>query len=173
MKWNLFRTSISLEFLKHLSPIIVSLYGFHVFPMNKCSSAGSRWPHVWEGRIHGVFGLPAWNPFPFHCVEYVTFCQSHYFSKKRLFSAHCMTIAALWKHPRSLCSQLIDPKSVSLPWKADCGRCASSLRIYRVLWEKSFFRYIARKPVLSGDLLASPDIQNKSFQNISSWETLM
>lgn len=147
--------------------------GFAFSRWTNVSSAGSIWPHVWEGRIHGVFGLPAWNPFPFHCLEYVTFCQSLYFSKKRLFSAHCMTVAALWKHPRSLCSQLIGPKSVSLPWKADLGRCTSSLRIYRVLWGKSFFRCIARKPVVSVDLLASPDIQNKSFQNISSWETLM
>lgn len=118
-KWNLFPTSISLEFLKHLSPIIISLYVFQVVLTNKCTNAGSICPHVWEGRFHVVFGLPVWTPFPVYCLEYVTFCQSNYFSKKRLFSAHCMTISALWKHPRSLCSQLIYPKSVTVTWKVE------------------------------------------------------
>ena len=109
---NLFPSSISLEFLKHLSPII-SLCGFQVFPVNKCNNTGSICPRVWEGGIHVVFGLPAWNPFPFYCLEYVTFCQSNYFSKKRLL-AHCMTVAALRKHPRSLALRWSTPK-VSAP----------------------------------------------------------
>lgn len=75
--------------------------------------------HMSGRRVHVVFGSPVWTPFPIYCLEYVTFCQSNYFSKKRLFSAHCMTVAALCKHPRSLCSQLISPKSVNLRWKPD------------------------------------------------------
>lgn len=86
------------------------------FPKNKCNSTGSICPHVWEGRFHVVLDYLSGLFFPIYCLEYFTFCQSHYFSEKRLFSAHCLTIAALWKHPRSLCSQLSYPKSVTLAW---------------------------------------------------------
>ena len=45
--------------------------------------------------------------------------SGYYFAKKRLFSAQCVTMAALWKLPRSLCRLLIYPAGVTLTWKAD------------------------------------------------------
>lgn len=64
------------------------------------------------------------------------------------------------------------PEVSSLPWRADFA----AHRLTRGLqssWGKSCCRSIARKQVVWGDLSPYPDIRNKSFQNIGSWETLL